>query len=102
VILWDIASGKKVHTLRGHTDRVLQVAFSPDGRRLVSSGCDNTAILWDAQTGKKLATLTGHIGYAMSLAFSGDGKTLATASGHRYRGEILLWDVAGLEKKQKD
>jgi WD40 repeat protein len=102
VILWDIASGKKVHTLRGHTDRVLQVAFSPDGRRLVSSGCDNTAILWDTQTGKKLATLTGHIGYATSLAFSGDGKTLATASGHRYRGEILLWDVAGLEKKQKD
>jgi WD40 repeat protein len=102
VTLWDIKSGKKVHTLRGHTDRAIGVAFSPDGRRLASSSCDNTVILWDTQTGKKLNTLTGHIGYTLALAFSGDGKTLATSSGHRYRGEILLWNVAALERKSED
>ena len=102
VTLWDIDTGKKVHTLRGHTDRAIGVVFSPDGRRLASSSCDNTVILWDTQTGKKLDTLTGHIGYTLSLAFSGDGKTLATTSGHRYRGEILLWDMATLEKKRQE
>jgi WD40 repeat protein len=102
VTLWDINSGKKVRTLRGHTDRAIGIAFTPDGRRLASSSCDNTVILWDTQTGKKLNTLTGHIGYTLALAFSGDGKTLATSSGHRYRGEILLWDMVALEKSFKE
>jgi WD40 repeat protein len=102
VTLWDVDSGKKSHVLRGHKDRAIGVAYSPDGRRLASSGCDNIVLLWDSQTGEKLNTLTGHIGYALGLVFSNDGKTLATNSGHRYRGEILLWDVAALEKKQQD
>jgi hypothetical protein len=45
-------------------------------------------------------TLHGNIGYVMALAYSPDGKLLATASGHRYAGEVQLWETAMFGKKR--
>ena len=55
------------------------VAFSPDGGRLVTGGDGNTVKVWDARTGQELATLRGHTGDVCSVAFSPDGRWLATA-----------------------
>jgi WD40 repeat protein len=79
-------------TLRGHTDRVWAVAFSPDGTRLATASDDGTAKIWDASSGQELFTLSteatrGHHG----LALSPDGTRLATASGV---GTAKVWDVA--------
>jgi WD40 repeat protein len=69
------------------------VAFSPDGRQVVSgSGLDdNTVRLWDAATGAALQTLKGHSGQVNSVAFSPDGRQVVSGS---YYNTVRLWDVA--------
>jgi WD40 repeat protein len=45
--LWDAATGKELHRLTGATGPARSLFFSPDGKRLVSSGDDTTALVWD-------------------------------------------------------
>src|SRR5436305_1446927 len=74
-----------------HGEPVWCVAYSPDGKTLVSASDDMTIKLWDVQTGKEQSTLKGHTDRVMWVAYSPDGKTLASASGDN---TIKLWDVA--------
>jgi WD40 repeat protein/serine/threonine protein kinase len=68
----------------------LNVAFSPDGRCLVTGGEGSTVKIWDGKTGRELETLRGHTGDVCAVAFSSDGRWLATA------GEdttVRIWDA---------
>jgi len=86
------ASSPGIASLTGHTDRVHAVAFSPDGRTLVSGSYDGTARLWDVATHRQIgAPLNGH-GEVYSVAFSPHSKVVATGADD---GMVRLWAVAG-------
>ncbi len=77
--------------MAGHMDRVISLAFSPDGKRLASGSYDNTVGIRDVSTGRLLRTLKGHTGSFRSVVYSPDGKNLATCS---HEDGIRIWDAA--------
>jgi WD40 repeat protein len=97
VIVWDLATAKTLCTCRGHSMQVKDLAFSPDGRRLVSTGGEfentNEVKVWDAQTGKELLNLRGHSGSVHTVAYSPDGRRIATAGGSSQKGEARIWNA---------
>jgi WD40 repeat protein len=98
VKVWDVATGQLLLTLKGHTGDVTSVAFSPDGKRLVSGSHDKTLKVWDAATGQEALTLKGHTGDVTSVAFSPDGKRLASASKDQ---TVRIWDGTPLPDKTR-
>jgi WD40 repeat protein len=80
VALYDAGTGARLATLRGHTEPICSVAFSPDGSRLASASTDKTVKLWDVATGREAFTLRGHASAVLCVAFSPDGRRLATGS----------------------
>ena len=90
VQLWDVESGTHTRTLKGHTDTVRTLAFSPDGKTLVSGSKDDTLRMWDTNTGRMLRKLAGHSNDLKSVAFSGDGKMIASGSED---ATVRLWDA---------
>jgi WD40 repeat protein len=98
---WHRLSDWALLTLRGQGGSVLSVAFSPDGKRLVTTSdigiparSDPTLTLWDAHTGKQMLNLKAQED-VLSVAFSPDGKRLASGS---FSGAVDVWDAASGEK----
>jgi WD40 repeat protein len=91
--VWDVASGKLVQKLAGHTRPVVAVAWSPDGKRLATGGGDGKVRLWQVDEARLLQELSesGFYGRAAGLAWSPDGTQFASiANGDAIR----IWDVA--------
>ncbi len=82
--------GQQLLTLKGHTNWVRSLAFSPDGKTLASGSDDKTVMLWTTDTGQRLKTLEGHKERVWSVAFSADGKTLASGSEDK---TIRVWNI---------
>jgi WD40 repeat protein len=80
VIVWNAISGKRMGRSTTHQETVTSVAFTPDGKRLVSGSADHTVRLWNAVTGEHLRVLTEHQGEIIAIAISPDGKLVASSS----------------------
>ncbi|PVF90877.1 hypothetical protein CPB86DRAFT_686878, partial [Serendipita vermifera] len=75
----------------GHTDRVLSVVWSSNGRQIVSGSADHTIRLWDTQTGQAIGKpLQGHTNQVCSVSFSSDCHQIVSGS---HDQTIRLWDV---------
>jgi WD40 repeat protein/predicted Ser/Thr protein kinase len=91
VRLWELGVQTGASVLRGHTNDVYPVAYSPDGQWIASGSWDKTLRLWDAATGEICAVLP-HPGVLRTLAFSPDGSRLV--SGCAQESSLQIWNVA--------
>ena len=88
--LWEVATGRCVRTLEGHTNRVTSVSISGDGRLALSGSGDKTLKLWDVGTGRCVRTFVGHADWVQSVCLGPDGRLALSGSSDK---TVKLWDV---------
>jgi WD40 repeat protein len=92
VRLWEVRTGRLLHTLERPQSRGRLVSFSPDGATLAANGTGKAIALWDVRTGRFLKELSGHPHPPLSAAFAPDGRTLVSGADYQ---ELKVWDVGG-------
>lgn len=92
VRIWSTDTGLPIFApLTGQADRIMGIAFSPDGRRIATASADKTIWVRDTQSGRPIgAPLTGHSLAVTSVAFSPDGRRLVSGG---LDATVRLWDV---------
>ncbi len=105
ILFWDAVTGEYLSSLNGHDEKISNsrpygygggIAFSSDGKTLVSGSIDGTVRLWDMKiakgkaTGKLKTTLKGHTDSVLCIDMSPDGRIIASGSSDK---TVHLWDV---------
>ena len=91
--LWKVATGEPATPPLTHDGPVFAVAFSANGRVVLTGGWDNAAQLWQTDTGQRVGPPLAHAHAVLAVAFRPDGDVVATASG----SIVQLWNVSNQE-----
>ena len=78
-------------TLKGHKDKVSNIAFSPDGKLLLTGSVDGTIRAWDTTTGSQKYTCPGHSEEITGIGISDKDGSLTTV--HSWENQLLRWDI---------
>ena len=91
----NIATGREICTLKGHSASVSDVHSNSVGDRLVTGSHDGTVKIWDVRYGTLLLTLHGFTNGAITARFSPDGKRILTVAGN---GEVRIWNSVPINR----
>lgn len=89
--IWNLATGRSHALAGGDRGRIVALAFSRDGQRLLTGSTDRSVRLWNAATGEPVGEPLLHSSATWAVGFSPDGQTLL-AGGRD--GRLQLWDTA--------
>lgn len=92
-LILDESSEKKMSCqviLKGHSNRINCIVFTPCNTKAISSSTDNSLRIWDISTGESLAKMSGHSSLVSSIALSSSGDVCASASGD---ASCRLWNI---------
>jgi WD40 repeat protein len=90
IIIWDGETYTPIHILKGHTEYIASIKFSPDGVILASGSGDCMIRLWYVESGTPLRTINAHIGVVRCLDFSTNGKKIISVG---YDNIIKIWNT---------
>ncbi|THY76075.1 hypothetical protein D6C95_09989, partial [Aureobasidium pullulans] len=88
ICIWNLATDSVDHVLRGHTEEVENIVFSPNGTLLATTSSDHTAKIWDAHSGLLRCTLAGESGIP-EISFSPDSNMVASLLDN---STLKIWD----------
>jgi WD40 repeat protein len=95
--IWEVESGKLVREMKGHTNVVASVAYSPDGKWALSGSFDYSLRLWDVASGQELSRVAGKA-WVTKAIFSFDGKQVLASGGAEKNVERNRWFEAPDER----
>ncbi len=92
--LWQVAKGRVLRSFKGLTGDARSLAFSPDGRSVLSGDIHGTVQLWEVASGRELRSFESDMRRVFSVAFSPDGRFALSGGGDIGVGKAKLWEVA--------
>jgi WD40 repeat protein len=89
--MWNTTIWQQVAVLAGHTNAVIDIAISPNGRILASASLDETVRLWTLDNGQPISSPLQHVNVVSCVSFSADGNQLATGCADK---NAYSWDIS--------
>jgi len=89
--IWDANSGILLRTLSGHTDRILDISWSPTNNLVATASYDQTVRVWNGSTGQFVRTITGSTDAVSDVFWSANGDRIFAVSNSQYNG-LRVWD----------
>lgn len=90
VVLWEMATGRALHRLSGHSDGARPLTFADEGRQVVTWGLEGTARVWEVASGEELLVLAGHTDALSGASLSPDERYLVTTGQDE---TVRIWDL---------